>query len=78
MKEIEHMNHESRDKHVEPGASRGFSGRIVVRLSATCPEITVAERRFAGLVRSMRVILLLFKLFARSTSAVKWPTFPLK
>ena len=35
MKEIEHMNHECRYKHVEPGAGRGFSGRIVVQLSAS-------------------------------------------
>ena len=40
---------------LEPGAGRGFSGRIVVQLMAPCAEITVTERRFADLVRSMRV-----------------------
>ena len=41
---------------LEPGAGRGFPGRIVVQLSATCPEIVVTERRFADLVHSMRAI----------------------
>ena len=43
---------------LEPGAGRGYSGRIVVQLSATCPEIAVMEQRFADLVHSMRVIVL--------------------
>ena len=41
---------------LEPDAGRGFSGRIVLQLSATCPENAVTDRRFAHLVRSMLVI----------------------